>query len=157
MESNAPPPTREGRLIEDAAKATGRSVRNLAANAGISDTRWRHIVRGWQPTQGGGVAAVRAPALTLARMARAVGVTAEQLAGVERGDAAELLRGLAFEVVPEDGNGPDEIDLIYSSRTMTAEQKLAAIRKVLKLRAQADAEASANTETSARREPTNHT
>lgn len=55
----------------------------------MSDTRWRHIVNGYQPVGRGEAIQVVAPAATLARMARVVGVTAEELRGVGRDDAAE--------------------------------------------------------------------
>lgn len=81
-------------MIELAAKATGRSIRQLAANAGISDTRWRHVVKGWQPGRGGVKVDVRAPALTLARMAAVVGVDPDDLAVAGRDDASALMAKL---------------------------------------------------------------
>lgn len=84
----------EGRLIEATAKASGRSARFLAANAHMSDTHWRNIVRGWRPGPDGEPVAVPAPALTLARMAWAVGLNGEALNEVGRADAAEILEDL---------------------------------------------------------------
>ncbi len=152
-------------MIEAAATATGLSVKKLSANAGISDTRWRHIVRGWQPGAGGGQNPVVAPALTLARMAFAVGVSAEDLAKTGRTDAAELLARMdesgADSVIPLpasagaraynarvmiDGSmelGADEIDMIYASQSMSPKQKLERIRMVLRLRAEIEAEEAA--------------
>lgn len=155
-------------MIEEAARATGRSIRSLAANAGISDTRWRQIVKGWQPGPEGTKLEVHAPALTLARMAFVAGVEPDNLAEAGRPDAAELLirvihsppgdlptipgtaasgpevhsatPGKAVLVNMRSHIEPDEIDLIYASR-MSAREKLLRIRQVLELRAQAEAEA----------------
>lgn len=161
MAHETPRQTREGSLIEAAAKASGRSIRQLAANAGISDTRWRHIVRGWQPAPGGSQSPVNAPASTLARMAHAAGVTPEALAETGRTDAADLLArmnedsagtalGGAAGTLAAGGNVtfhsglrravPDEIDMIAESKTMSPRQKLERIRLVLALRAEAEAE-----------------
>jgi hypothetical protein len=151
MATETPRQTREGSLIEGAANASGLSVKKLAANAGISDTRWRHIVRGHQPAAGGGVAPVVGPAPTLARMAFAVGISAEELARTGRTDAADLLARIEAQ---RDGSGipmpltrigsaADEIDMIDASQTMTTRQKLQAIRTVLRLRAELEAEQAA--------------
>lgn len=148
MTAVVPPQSPEGRLIEDAAKVSGRSVRQLAANAGISDARWRQIVRGSQPAGSGHHIPVRARSETLARMAQVVNVQPAELAAAGRPDAAELLtRMLAAgdqrPAVPGDADDrvQDEIDMIYASQSMTAQEKLEAIRKVLHLRAQAEREA----------------
>lgn len=169
MAQETPRQTREGSLIEEAVKASGLSVKKLAANAGMSDTRWRHIVTGWQPAPGGARTPVTAPAKTLARMAFAVGVTPEELAKTGRTDAADLLTRIlsdnawtagvpyphtgtagmtvnalnATVTITAGGAQPgdlDEIDMIAASTTMTARQKLERIRLVLALRAQAEAE-----------------
>lgn len=143
MAQDTPEQTPEGRLLSEAVKASGRSARQFAANAGMSDTRWRQIIRGHQPDPKGGLMPVKAPPLTLARMAKAAGVTAEQLKEVGREDAAIVMPTLDADVERQgqmDRAGGDEIELIYASRTMNAEEKLRAIRMVLQLRAQADAE-----------------
>lgn len=148
-------------MIEAAATASGLSVKKLSANAGISDTRWRHIVRGWQPGPGGVVNPVNAPPHTLARMAFAVGVSPAELAKTGRTDAADLLARMdasgadsviplpagvgarAFNATVEIGGvdaGADEIEMVYASRSMNAKQKLQTIRMILKLRAEAEAE-----------------
>lgn len=71
----------------------------------------------------------------------------EQVLGWETGSAARIaaggeptLRAVAAPAPADpDSVGPsDEIELIYASRTMTARQKLNAIRMVLELRRQAD-------------------
>jgi hypothetical protein len=91
MAQPIPPQTLEGSLIEKAAKATGRSIRQLAANAGMSDTRWRQVIKGWQNGPSGEPIAVHPPALTLARMALIVGLKPDELREANRGDAADLL------------------------------------------------------------------
>lgn len=153
MNAPQPPQTPEGRLIEAAAKATGQSARSLAANAGMSDTRWRQIVRGHQPGPGGEPIPVKPPALTLARMAFVVNLVPEQLSEVGRDDAADLLVRLMEDAARPAGIGigvslgsptatqtPDEIEMIYRSTTMTDREKLVAIRRVLELRARIEAE-----------------
>jgi hypothetical protein len=90
----------------------------------------------------------RASATALARMAIAVGVTPEQLADVGREDSAEqqrrIMNAMAYGAttgIPAAGAVVDEIELIYASQTMTAQQKLELIRMVLQLGAQAEREA----------------
>jgi hypothetical protein len=91
-ERPAPPP--EGQLLATALAATGMSIREASRRAGISYGRWRQITTGYQNVSPGSYARVRAPAKTLARMARVVGVTAGQLEDEgERPDAATVLRG----------------------------------------------------------------
>lgn len=89
-----PEPPPEGRLIaEAAARMMSLSIREAARRAGISYGRWRQISAGYQNVSPGEFAAVRAPAATLARMARVVGVTADQMETEgRRPDVAELLR-----------------------------------------------------------------
>jgi hypothetical protein len=87
----AQPP--EGRLIAEAAERLGLSIREASRRAGISYGRWRQIVTGQQHVSQGVVAPVRnAPAKTVARMARVVGVTPGDLEKAGRGDAADELR-----------------------------------------------------------------
>jgi len=86
----APPP--EGKLIADAAGRRGLSLRKAAEQADISYGRWRQIVTGYQNVSPGEFAIVHAPARTLAKMARVVGVTAAQMAAAGREDAAEAMR-----------------------------------------------------------------
>lgn len=85
----APPP--EGRLIAEAADRLDLSIREAARRAGLSYGRWRQITAGYQNVSPGEYAIVRAPAKTIAKMARVVGVTSGQLAAVGRADAAEVL------------------------------------------------------------------
>lgn len=149
LDSLPQPP--EGLLIQAAQKESGRSIRSVAALAGMSEARWRQIVKGSMHVQGT-LVPVAAPAQTLARMAQAVDVTGDQLRSVGRHDAADMLGKLDELVDPETAlaqpstaptrpaqvNG--EIELIYASQTMTAQQKLDAIRMVLQLRAEIEAE-----------------
>ncbi len=88
-----PEPPPEGKLIADAADRLDLSIREAARRAGISYGRWRQIVTGYQNVSPGSYALVRAPAKTLAKRARVVGVTAEQMETEgQRPDAAEILR-----------------------------------------------------------------
>ena len=79
-----PPQPPEGKLIADAAAARGLSIREASRRAGISYGRWRQITSGYQNVSPGSYAAVRAPAVTLARMARVAGVPAGQLEAAGR-------------------------------------------------------------------------
>lgn len=157
MTTDLPAQRPEGKIIQEALKADGRSVRKVAAQAGMSDGRWRQIVKGSMQVSPGVVNEVVAPPATLARMASVVGVTPAQLAESGRTDAADLLarmgeegtgatQGAALNVTftaiaggAPLGGVPDEIDLIEAS-TMSPQRKLKAIRQVLLIRAQAEAE-----------------
>jgi len=87
-----PEPTPEGKLIDDAAALADISIREAARRAGLSYGRWRQITKGFQNMSPGVYAPVRdAPAKTIAKMARAVGVTPAQLAEAGREDAAVIL------------------------------------------------------------------
>lgn len=86
----APP---EGELIKAALEASPLTQRAAARRAGISDTRWRQIVSGYQAI-GGVKVPFRTRDETLARMAHAVGVSPEQLEAVDRAGAADALRDL---------------------------------------------------------------
>lgn len=104
----------EGALIERAreARSPRLSIRAAAEAAGLSDGRWRQIVNGYQSAGASQYITVVGPAETIARMAKVVGVTAEQLSEVGRGDAAgELLRlNQSIESRPV-GTGSDPVDL----------------------------------------------
>lgn len=93
METPSQPP--EARVIDAAQKAAvpKLSIRKAAERAGISEGRWRQIVKGYQGT-GTGRLPVVAPDETIARMALAVGVTDSQLGEAGRPQAAEVLRQL---------------------------------------------------------------
>lgn len=83
----------EGSLIAAALKRSTLSQRAAAKKAGISDVRWRQIVAGYE-RKGGMDIPVQAPPETLARMARTVGVTPDQLVQAGRQDAADELRAI---------------------------------------------------------------
>lgn len=85
----------EALLIDSAQKSVipKLSMRKAAEMAGISEGRWRQIVKGYQGT-GTGRLPVVAPDETVARMALVVGVTADQLEDAGRPDAATVLRHL---------------------------------------------------------------
>lgn len=91
-----PDPRPEGKLIMAALDASPLSQRKAAKHAGISESRWRQIVSGYQSIDGI-KHAVRGPDRTLARMAQAVQVTPEALAEAGRPEAAALLRDLEAE------------------------------------------------------------
>jgi len=86
-----PPPPPEGQLIAGALARTGLSIRRAATLAGMSYGRWRQITNGYQNVSPGSYARVRAPAETLARMARVVGVEPGELTAAGRPDAAAEL------------------------------------------------------------------
>ncbi len=166
MKLESPPQQPEGALLHAAQQASGRSIRTAAEQAGMSDARWRQIIKGSMQVQGN-VVSVVAPAHTLARMAHVVGVTADQLREVGRADAADALENIDpvdLGQEPQTAKEPprargtalvnDEIDMIYASRSMTAQQKLEAIRMVLHLRAQVDAVAGVAEGTAAAFDPT---
>lgn len=85
----------EGALIKAAAKRARLSMRKLASAVGISDTRIRHIVNGYQPVGHGQVIEIVAPADTLARIAEAAGVTQDEMREAGRPDAADEMAQLA--------------------------------------------------------------
>lgn len=157
MSAEQPSQRPEGKIIQEALKADGRSIRQVAPLAGISDARWRQLVKGSMQVSPGVHRPEIAPALTLARMADVVGVSADQLREAGRDDAAQALEKLRepAEVAPTPAASSDrpvdEIDLIYASTTMTAAEKLHAIRMVLELREQAARESAARKEAPARK------
>lgn len=66
------------------------TLREAAAQAGISDRRWRQIETGSRP-EAGTTVAVHAPPATLARMSAVVRATPRQLRDAGRDDAAVVL------------------------------------------------------------------
>jgi len=103
---DAPP---EGKLIAEALARSGMSIRQASKRAGISYGRWRQITSGFQNVSPGSWAKVTGPARTVARMAAAVGVTADEMAAAGRDDVAEILRdGAAREPAPETTRGYTE-------------------------------------------------
>lgn len=95
MSQPSPPP--EAQLIERLRESARpkMSVRKAAAAAGISEGRWRQIIKGFNQVSAEVRVPSSAPAETLARMARVVGATPEQLREVGRQDAAEYLEEIA--------------------------------------------------------------
>lgn len=85
----------EGRLIETATSLGPLSTRQASARAGLGTSRWRELVNGYKIVGSGQAVEAVAPADRLARMARAVGVTAEQLRHAGRDDAADVLTMMA--------------------------------------------------------------
>lgn len=85
----------EGKLISAAADRMDLSIREAAKRTGISYGRWRQIVTGYQNVSPGSFAEVRAPAKTLARMARTVRITPEQMETEgQRPDVAAIMRSV---------------------------------------------------------------
>lgn len=91
----------EGRLIATALKRSRLSGRTAAHLAGLSEGHWRAIVSGSRSVGKATWVAVRGPAETVARMAKVVGVTPEQLEEAGRGDAAEELRELVADALAQ--------------------------------------------------------
>jgi hypothetical protein len=109
MTTQRPAPTPEGELIGKAAKSAGITVKKAAERAGISDTRWRQIVAGYQtPTRGQHIPVEGRPD-TVARMAYAVGLLPEQLEGVGRTDAATILRVIRSDAAAQESAPPTHV------------------------------------------------
>jgi hypothetical protein len=93
-EQEAPP---EAALIEKLREELPdkeSKIARVAKKAGISESRWRQIAKGYQQVDKGTQLRVVAPPGTLARMARAVGATPEALEQAGRSDAAQELSKL---------------------------------------------------------------
>ncbi|MEH0579013.1 helix-turn-helix transcriptional regulator [Streptomyces sp. B21-108] len=99
MDAQTPAPPPEAVLIKEALRRVRLSGREAAKRAGMSETRWRQIVNGYQDV-GGVRIAVSAPDETLTRMAQVVGLTSDQLRHADRATAAELLDELAGPPTP---------------------------------------------------------
>ena len=110
----APP---EGTLIKQAQRSMRISQREAARRADLSEARWRQLVSGYMLVQRTYVP-VRSPDKTLARMARAVGVTAEELVSAGREGAATALREVEEEAAraaeaaasQDPAEGPSRVD-----------------------------------------------
>jgi transcriptional regulator with XRE-family HTH domain len=123
----------EGKLIAEALDNLGISIRQAAKRAKISYGRWRQITSGYQNVSPGSWAAVRGPAATVARMARAAGVSPEQLEEAGRPDAAGKLREIiaaeqrpALMLVPGDsrsGSADGPIGRILNDPDLSEEEK----------------------------------
>jgi hypothetical protein len=102
MEERPPQPA-EGKLIADTLALSGMSIRRAAKRAGISYGRWRQITSGYQNVSPGSYAAVRGPALTVARMAHVVGLGPDDLHTAGREDAAVELQKIIQQGEPPEG------------------------------------------------------
>lgn len=88
------------------------SIRAAAKDAGISDSRWHQIIKGYRQETHDLRVPVRAPADTLARMARTVRATPDQLREAGREDAAIeleelLLAGSVKSLIPAADSAPE--------------------------------------------------
>lgn len=103
---SAPVQLDEAKLIDELRRKVrpGMSVRKAAAAAEISEGRWRQIIKGYNQVDKQTSVPVRAPASTLARMARAVGATPDQLREVGRDDAADEMAVLPIKSTAEDAS-----------------------------------------------------
>ncbi|MFJ8143284.1 helix-turn-helix domain-containing protein [Streptomyces sp. NPDC096013] len=104
MNAQTPEPPAEAALIKEALRRARLSGREAARRAGLSETRWRQIVNGYQDV-GGVRIPVNAPDETLVRMAQVVSVSSDQLRQAGRGTAAELLDELAAPPTPASAPG----------------------------------------------------
>lgn len=87
-----PPAPPEAALIRLARQAANIRMAKAAKEAGVSLARWSHIENAYETRQGT-ARPVKAKADTLARMARAIGLSPERLESEgQRPDAAEILR-----------------------------------------------------------------
>lgn len=114
----------EGKVLGDAMKRSGKSARKIAPDTGLTDSRLRHIVNGYQPVGQGQKIVVVAPAETLARVAQALGVSADQLDEAGRSDAADLLRDMPEPIkeTPEPNVAEMMREILQRQRAM--EQRL---------------------------------
>jgi hypothetical protein len=126
----------EGKLIADAMIRDGRSVRDIAANAGISDTRLRHIANGYQPLGQGRFNPIVAPAGTLAKIADALGLAPEHLAAADRGDAAEELRRLRAAPIGVPGGADRAIEKVLERGDVPEVEKKRIVQELIRLREQ---------------------
>lgn len=103
-----PPP--ESRLLGAARKHLGISMRKAAEWARLSPERWRQIEQG-KATVGRGleIPVTGVPADTIARMARAVDVTPDDLDEAGRHDAAAELRKILAAEPNDTGDALDDI------------------------------------------------
>lgn len=148
MTTGQPRRPEESYLLQAATEQDERSVRQLAPMAGMSEARWRQIIKGKMVTAGHEIDVV-APAATIARMAQVLRLPSTALRKAGRDDAADMLehmiegpdRGDTVLPLPAfKGRAmvSDEIELIYASKSMSARQKLQRIRMVLELQAEAE-------------------
>lgn len=106
MDTEKPVRPAEGALLRDARTARGMSIEQAARAAGYSGSRWRQIESGYATVEAGVYRAIKARPDTLATMARAVGITPDQLDRAGRPDAAEHLRLLEHTPSPDTPESP---------------------------------------------------
>lgn len=110
MDATGSPPTppREAKLLREARLARGYSVDQAIDRMAIklSISRWWHIERGYKSR----TEPVRAPAKTLAHMARVVGLTPDRLDEVDRTDAADILREIERQAASAEQSYADLAD-----------------------------------------------
>lgn len=96
----------EGRLIEEARERRNLSQNKAAKMAGMSGTRWRQIVYG-EASGGPGIKnPVTGNAETIARMARVVEISPEDLIAADRQDAADELVTILRKELGQPETGP---------------------------------------------------
>lgn len=105
----------EGVLIANALKRSGLSARKAASAAGISDTRLRHIITGYQPAGGGSRIPVVAPADTLARIAFSLSILEDELRQAGRSDAADILADTFSQMATRDHPAREEVHAAYQA------------------------------------------
>lgn len=95
----------EGKLIEQALRRVPKkSMRKLADEVQLSEARVRQIINGYQSHGDGQTTAVVGPADTVARIAQAAGVTADEMRRVDRADVADEMNPLRGVGVTEEGD-----------------------------------------------------
>lgn len=80
----------EGALIESALKEKGLSQRQLAKQVELSEGRVRQVINGYK-TEAGQVLGIVGKAETVARLARAAGVTIDQMTQTGRNDVVDVM------------------------------------------------------------------
>lgn len=128
-----PEPPPEAVLIEAKRKSIRPtlSIRRAAADAGISEGRWRQIAKGYQSVTSEIIAPVRAPADTVAEMIRAIGGLSysdlEKLRSSRPDVVAVISANQAAGVVDESSGTPD---FITASSTLTLDRLREARRQI---------------------------
>lgn len=131
MTTPEPPPEAQliARLREDAVPPL--SMREAARRAGFSVATWTQNEQGYRKVTSSVIVPIRATDEKLARMALVVGATPQQLADVDRREAARIL-GKLIEAGPDQNE--QMIAVIRTSRDFTERQKGALIDMVRRAR-----------------------
>lgn len=132
----------EGDLIAREMKRRHLPARQLATQIGLSEGRLRGIVNGYASAGAGQHVAVVAPATTLARIAAALDITADQLTAAGRPDAAAELADLAPAdpaVAALAGVGDDAVVEVMRSPDISEADKRALVELLLDARRADDA------------------